>query len=1357
MPSEDRAELEIRSKKQQLFSALKRGLGVRRAALVEIVRDEAAAFQPFPLNPLQEAYWMGESSNFALGNVRAHFCNELEFLEPLDPERLQQAMRQLIARHEMLRAVVRPQGEWQVSRDVPPYRIDVRNLEGVVGDDEARELARIRRTLTDQGPTTAEWPLVQTVFCVLEGRRTYLFLNCSLLLFDGQSFHIFLNELSQFYERPGAELRPIGVTYRDYALKVASLPDAAAKEYWWRRLDDLAPAPDLPVARDPASVARPDFVHRSARMDADTWSRLKQKARDRGVTPTNVLLGVFSQVLGRWSGNAKFTINVMYLNRMDLHADVKSVVGNMSTTVLVETDTGKDQLFTEYLVGLWEQLWRDFEHSSVHGVEIVRELNRRAGGAAQASFPVIFASTLSLGKDHETHSAGPWMERIVHNSLQTPQVWMDMQVHELNGALIYNFDTVESLFPAGLVEDVFRAYGRALAALAADDRAWQKPRWPVLSEAQIETRAAANRTETARTPETMHDLVLRQSRRVPQKQAVAGPRGALTYGELAEMSDDLARHLVQRGARRGELVAIVLEKGREQAIAALGVLRAGAAYLPISPSFPPRRIQSLLEQGEVRTVVTSSSLTAKLALPPQFGVVCVDLPLRAEPARLPVVSPEDLAYVIFTSGSTGTPKGVMITHRAAVNTLVDINERFGVSDADAVFAISEMTFDLSVYDLFGTLSAGGTIVFPDPDLVREPGHWCDVMNAHAVTVWNSAPSLATLLADHSGVVSWPRSLRLMMLSGDWIPVSLPDTIRRHCADLRIVSLGGATEAAIWSIFHEIDQVDAEWKSIPYGKPLANQKMHVLDAAGDDCPVWKAGDLFIEGEGLALGYWRDPEKTNAAFVIDTRGRRLYRTGDLGRYRPDGTIEFLGRTDAQVKINGFRIECGEIEAALERNVAVKSAVVVAVGERDGDKRLLAYCVRNGERALDHEALRAFVADMLPAYMVPHELAEVDALPLTHNGKVDRAALKARAIPPRPRVAACDTEPLTTLEVEVGAMFAEALGGTDLSRNERFFEKGGTSVQAVRLLSRLQKAYGVAIGFSAFLANQTVEGVSRLVGQSARAQPGDAIVAIRREGDLAPIFCVHPVGGSVFKFLALSRALGARQPLYAFQSCGIEEGETPLRTVEAMAEYYIRLMRAVQPHGPFTICGYSFGGIVAFEMARQIVHCGETIARLVLLDSAAPSAIPSFDLRDGKWLRVLAKTLRLPPDVLDGVSFEPLDPAEQIRQFQAAIVRKGGAFGTQGGAEMLERLVTVHEANYRAMLDYRPAPCAVKTLVVRAGDETPLDRIVTFYRNYRSPDLGWSAWIGGPIRVECVRGDHESFLEPANVDAVAEVLRS
>ncbi|MGH2507501.1 MAG: non-ribosomal peptide synthetase, partial [Ktedonobacteraceae bacterium] len=652
---------------------------------------------------------------------------------------------------------------------------------------------------------------------------------------------------------------------------------------------------------------------------------------------------------------------------------------------------------------------------------------------------------------------------------QTPQVWLDHQVLESGGTLSFHWQVVESLFSEGVIAAMFSAYTQLLQDLATKEDFWQAEYLPLLPASQRALYAQTNATEAPQaSPGLLQQLFTKQVHIDPDQLAIITPQRAVSYAEVHRGSLRLAHQLRQLGAKPNQLVGIVMEKGWEQVVAALGVLQSGAAYLPIDAQTPETRLHYLLEHSAVKIVLTQPSLAPHIHWPAHIQQVDVDVDILAldfttVPELEAVQTPEDLAYVIYTSGSTGLPKGVMIDHRAAVNTIVDINERFQVDSQDRVLALSAFTFDLSVYDIFGLLAVGGTIVMLTGEAGRDPLAWLEILKKERITIWNTVPALLQILLEFAEEQAVPleSSLRLTLLSGDWIPLSLPGHLKKFLPDVEMISLGGATEAAIWSIFYPIANVEPAWKSIPYGYPLRNQRCYVLNAALGACPLWVTGQIYIGGMGLSRGYWGDEEKTQASFLRHPRtGEGLYKTGDLGRYLPDGTIEFLGREDFQVKIQGYRIELGEIEAALARHPHIQEAIVTSAGEARGEKYLVAYIVLLSTSALKISELRAFLEERLPSYMVPSTFMFLEKFPLTGNGKVDRKALP---IPERQSIETDQHEtPLeeTALVAQIRQVLTRLLKIEHIDPHTNLLEYGATSLDMLRLANQLHNRFHVRL---------------------------------------------------------------------------------------------------------------------------------------------------------------------------------------------------------------------------------------------------------------------------------------------------------
>ena len=710
--------------------------------------------------------------------------------------------------------------------------------------------------------------------------------------------------------------------------------------------------------------------------------------------------------------------------------------------------------------------------------------------------------------------------------------------------------------------------------------------------------------------------------------------------------------------------------------------------------------------------------------------------------------PEDLAYVIYTSGSTGVPKGVMIEHGGALNTINDINARFGVSAEDRVLALSAFNFDLSVYDVFGLLSVGGAVVLPEPGAHREPAQWARLAARHRVTVWNSVPTLMEMLADHLRAQDMAEvpPLRVVMMSGDWIPVTLPGRIHDLVPGTEIWSLGGATEASIWSILYPIEKVDPGWASIPYGKPMLNQQIHVLNDALQPCPTWVPGHLYIGGTGLARGYLNDEAKTRASFIEHpAAGDRLYRTGDLGRYLPDGNVEFLGRQDFQVKIQGYRVELGEIEAGLLRCPGVRAAAAIAWGERHEAKQLTAYVVPDAGADADPARLAEALRRELPPYLIPQLIVPLDELPLTPNGKLDRSALPSPGSVTRD---ADDTPPRDELEATLAGIWEDFFERRPIGINSSFFDLGGDSLRAVRLMAAVQRVTGRSLPLATLFARPTVALLAEILRDSAAASKRTALVPIRTTGAQPPLLLVHPVGGDVLCYADLAASLGEQRPVYGLQ---VPDTDPPLASIPELAAHYIEAVGGV-PDGRWHLGGWSMGGIVALEMAQQLSRAGASVELLCLIDLLEPpqlGAPPQLSKVDDaalvSWLARDLAGLAQRPWTLTEEELRASD-GNHLEIFLDK-ARAAGVLPPDIDAETLAGIYQRFAGNARAMASYRPMPYAGRVRLFRAADGGASAETTR----------QWMALCTGDTEVIDVPGDHYTVVRNPQARLLAKQLNS
>jgi amino acid adenylation domain-containing protein len=1068
-----------------LAAQLDEARAVDGCELQAIVPDREHEHEPFALTPLQLAYWVGRNAGFELGNVGAHVYLEMP-VEEVDVERFQRALNRLIARHGMLRMVITAQGKQRILPNVPWYAVHVNDWRAASGVEAQQRLNEVRLEMSHQVFSGRQWPLFDFRISRLAARAV-IHTSIDALMLDGSSALILRAEFMALYADPTRELVPLELSFRDYVLARQRLEQGElhqrARHYWLSRVPDFPAAPDLPLACDPAQIVAPRFERRSHRLEPRHWQALLAGAQHYQVTPTALFLSCFGEVLSRWTTQARFALNLTLFNRLPLHPQVDQVLGDFSTLTLLAMDFGLETSFADRLRATQQQLWSDLEHHYFDGVEMLQALRQVRDQPVR--YPLVVTSTLGLPR-HAVDAAGEAAAalRVVgeeYSITQTSQVWLDVQVFEQAGGIAYNWDSVVGLFPEGMLDAMFAALGSLFEHLADAASSWEEALQVEPPARELELIAEAN-ASTRNVPRgLLHAAVLQQIAARPSEVAVRTAEKLLSYGELGRRSAALAAQLAQGGARRNQPIAIVMEKGWQQIVAVLGILQAGAAYLPIDASWPRARIEQLLESVAVEQVVTTAERASWV--PPRYTryAIADELP-PGDSGYVPAIAePEDLAYVIFTSGSTGVPKGVMIEHAAALNTVLDINERWQVGAQDCVFGLSNLSFDLSVYDIFGVLGAGGTLVLPSAAEYLDPGTWLRYLHGDdasgPVTLWNTVPALLQMLMDWLEGSGHQLDLRVVLLSGDWIAVDLPQRVRSLAPDAQVISLGGATEVSIWSIAYPIAAVSSEWRSIPYGKALTNQQFYVLRSDLSPAPLWVPGDLYIGGVGLARGYWGDAEKTASSFIHHPRtGQRLYKTGDHGRLLPDGNIEFLGRQDQQVKIQGYRIELGEIEARLKSHPSIRDAIVL-VHRSDRASRLTAYVVGRAVSAeIDlTESLLEYLRLTLPDYMVPQQIIPIPSIPLTANGKLDRQALPVPEL--RERVSTYEA-PQGEIEAALAQVWRELLPVDRIGRDDNFFQLGGDSLLAVKSVTRMRQVLGVEVPVRALFTSPTISALAAQV---------------------------------------------------------------------------------------------------------------------------------------------------------------------------------------------------------------------------------------------------------------------------------------
>ena len=1335
--------------KQSILQWLHDSAQAQTMALPTCVPDTDNRHEPFPLSDMQLGFYMADDPYLEF-HVRPHYYIEKN-ADGLDVSRYEAAWNKALERHSGEIVVVQADGQLVTVTAPAPLRCKVLDLGSASPAAVQAALDDVRGQMMRSELPLDRWPWVDlrvTRWQDGDRSRARIHYNHNNFFSDGYGTTRLLQEIDSYYRNPGVTFPALTLTFRDAALtldKLAHSPaGAAAREYWERRLDELPGPPNLPVRPELDRRCRSRLQRREGFLPAASWAAFKARAKGHGVTSSNAIFGAYAEVLGAFANSRHFVLSNMMTRRLNIHPEIRDIIGNFASLYPLEVDFRGNDTFVDRARAVQEQVIRDAQHLQWGGMQVMQALNRRKASLGTAAIPFVIGSGLFM----------EGFERSDFSCLETSQVMLDHQFWELrDGRLFYVWDLLEEFFPDGFVDSMWDAYRSLVARLADDDALWEARSIDLTPAAMLEARRSVTPPERPCPPVTLDTFLAQTAASAPEAAALLTSEGVLTFGALDAASDRLAAGLAAAASVRGRNVAIVADRGAALVKGVYAVLKAGAAYVPVEPSLPADRRNYVLENCGAAAVFAEQKYAVSLEWPAGTVVLSIEATeaaAAAAPVRLDeAVRPSELAYLIYTSGSTGRPKGVMIEHGGAVNTIFDVNEQFGVGRGDRLFGVSSFGFDLSVYDLFGGVACGAALVYPDPDRSLDPSHWLDVVEKRQVTVWNSAPPLALLLVEAAERRQSTLShLRLVMLSGDWIPVDLPDRIRRVAPRARVVSLGGATEASIWSIYYDIGQVDPAWRSIPYGYPMQNQPWHILDEWGRPTPDWTPGDLYIAGTGLARGYWNDAEKTAASFVHHpATGERIYRTGDIGRYRPGGLIEFMGRKDSQVKIQGHRIELGEIESVLLALASVSAAVAGVQQSAAGRPQLVAYVVPAAGAELQAEALRSELAVKLPEYMVPRSIRVLDRIPLTGNGKVDRKALpcveEQAAAPSTVARGAADA-----VEERLLAIWRDLLRQPNLNVTDDFFDVGGQSFDAVRIIGATREAFDVSLSLGTIWKERTVERIAAVIRQGTDADHAGSLTEFRAGGAHRPLFLVHPAGGHVMCYRQLAERLN--RPVFAFQAPGLEGHGEPLDSIEALAAGYVDRLIARQPSGPVFLGGWSSGAVIAFEMAAQLRRRGREVSGIVMID--CPSPRPGGPIDEGVLLSWFLEDLALGlpiGELLPSIDVRGRMPQQHMEQVVEVLKELGRDPGVDIG--QLSDIYRVFLGVVRGTRRYTGSFIDVDIFLARATDG-----LVSEFASHpasASSDWGWQSFTSGEITVRTSRDTHHTLLSKESVPSIAE----
>ncbi|CAL9641874.1 D-alanine--D-alanyl carrier protein ligase [Streptomyces sp. enrichment culture] len=1171
---------------------------------------------PVPLSPAQHRLWFqykleGPSATY---NVPVAW----RITGELNTDVLEQALKDVVARHESLRTVFREIDATPAQRILTADAADVKLHRVTCHADEAD--AALRTAGRYAFDLSAELPLRATLFTV--GRDQHvLLLVMHHIASDGASMGPLGRDLETAFRArlQGAEPSwpKLAVQYADYTLWQRGLlgaeddPDSLVNKqlaHWRKALEGSPDRLELPFDRPRPKTAGHHGDMVPVRIGAELHSRLVGLARDTDTTVFMVLQAAVATLLHRLGAGSDIPIGTPVAGRTDESLD--DLVGLFINTLVLRTDTSGNPTFRELLDRVRRTDLTAYMHQDVPFERVVEAVNPTRSLSWHPLFQVMVV--LQNAGGHVFSLPGVAVEAEDAFSTRTSKFDLGFVLNErhtadhrpagLDGMLEYSTD----VFDQDTAERMVAQLVRLLTQLGtAPDRRIGEAE--ILSETErvllLESWAGAAAGEGLGVG-SVQAAFAAQALRSPDAVAVRCAGRELSYRELDERANRLAHRLLELGVGAEAPVAVLMERSVDLAVALLGVLKAGAFYLPLHSGYPLERMQWIVDETSAPVLLTDRAMRERGL--PVAPVVAVDE--TGESAGFPATDPgvetgpEQLAYVMYTSGSTGRPKGVAVTHRNVLDLVVD--GMFGRGAHERVLLLASYAFDPSTYAFWVPLLHGGrTVITPEGELgVAELAR---LIADEEITGLDITAGLFRVMAEEDpGCFT---GVREVITGGDVISPTAVRRVLQHCPDTIVRCAYGPTETTLFATQAPWTTADIPPAPVPVGRPLDGMRAYVLDENLALAPAEVTGELYLAGAGLARGYHGRADLTAERFVADPfgpAGSRMYRTGDLARWSHEGLLEFAGRADDQVKIRGFRIELGEIEAVLGRGPGVSQVAVMAREDQPGDKRLVAYIVAaNG--TLDTDTLRAHAAGHLPEYMVPSAFVVLDRLPLTTNGKVDHKALPA---PDAPRTAGAGRGPRTPREEILCGLFAEVLGVPAVGIDDSFFALGGHSLLATRLVSRIRTALGVELPVRALFETPTV---AALADRPAEGGPGSpsgqslgVLLPLRAEGELDPLFCIHPAIGLSWAYSGLLRHLDRRQPLYGLQARRFSEPDAPAPGLEEMAEDYLNEIRTVQPSGPYSLLGWSFGGIVAHAVAVRLQEEGEEVALLALMDSYPPA---------------------------------------------------------------------------------------------------------------------------------------------------------
>jgi amino acid adenylation domain-containing protein len=1356
-----------------LTATLRQEIGDRKPELLQFLQQAKQSktayqlpIQPvardghLPLSFAQQRLWF-------LHHLSPDSCsyNTLEILQiqgPLNLTVLEQSLGELINRHEIFRTTFPAISEEPIQVIAPPdsFRLKVDNYQDLSPNQQLAKIQQVAELEAGQTFDLAVGPLIQFKLLQLSPQKSVLLLKMHHIIYDGWSFGILIRELSALYEAflknlPNP-LPPLSIQYGDFAVWQRQYLSGEVLEkqlnYWQEQLATVTPILTLPTDRSRPAVQSFRGGVEHFQLDQNTTQGLKQLGQEQGATLFMTLLAAFGVLLSRYSHQSDLLVGSPIANRNQ--SAIEPLIGFFANTLALRINLSENPNFLELLEQVKQATLAGYVHQDLPFEMLVEKLQPDRDLSRNPLVQVIFA--LQNTPQDAWNLSDLSIESLP--LLVEESVKFDLEVNcwETLEGLAMNWAYSRDLFDISTIVKMGEHFQNLLQAIILNPQTRVEEFSFLTDKERHQLLVSWNNTKVDYPQEQcIHQLFEAQVELTPDAVVVVFENQQLTYTELNCRANQLAHYLQALGVGPEVLVGISVERSLEMIVGLLAILKAGGAYLPLDPDYPTERLQFMLEDSQVRFLITQPSLLEKLPSS-QATLICLD-DIQSQVSQYSQdnlqngLHVSNLANVIYTSGSTGKPKGVMVEHRGLVNLAIAQIQSFAVQNNSRVLQFASFSFDACISEILMTFGSGATLYLAPKDALLPGQPLVERLEKDEITHVTLPPSALAVLPKEP-----LPNLQTLIVAGEACSL---DLIKQWSVGRNFFNAYGPTEASVCASIGQCYQDDLK---VTIGKAIANTQIYILDSYLQPVPVGVPGELYIGGIGVAKGYLNRPELTAEKFIpnpFDSSPTSptspispisptfptglLYKTGDLARFLNDGNIEYLGRIDNQVKVRGFRIELGEIEAVLSQYSEVQSTAVIVREDTLGDKRLVAYVVLAPNSPATSNELRQFLANQLPAYLVPNTFVILDSLPLTPNGKCDRRSLPAPDDQARKNIQ--KIAPRNLVELQLTQIWSEVLGINEIGVEENFFELGGHSLLAVRLINCIEQKLGKNLPLTSLFQNGTIASLAKLLAQETTQLTHSPLIPIQSQGNKTPFFAIHPIGGNVLCYADLARYLGTDQPFYGLQALGLQETEKPVNSIEEMATVYIEAIQTIQAFGPYYLGGWSMGGVIAFEMAQQLSAQGQTVALLTLMDSYSPILLDSVNTEENSsesHLEDINESLNTVYSFvrdLTGMFNQPIPFSEdelahltsdELLAHFLTWSKQTNVLPSELGEQQIKNRFAVFQTNRQALFNYSPKTYPGKTIFFGA-EESSLE------------NPGWHGIINN-LESQWISGDHYSLIK-------------